>query len=338
MNTLKRFRKSNQRKKYRSLKRRRGTKKSLQKGGKPLMCSPAANTKSVDKQNTCFTPEVLLKIKTEYNKRNPKDTIQTNEVRQIWEELKKRMTSSSSNKCKGKNELCWLKSVIPDSNLLKNIKEKLYAPEQPDEWKNNPDEWLSNYDIYEVMKQYEDVEEYADFKSMSPTSIDFDAKRTGTTRCVSEELCKFSLNNWLKDGKKRFGIVFNLDKHTGPGSHWVTLFVDTTNSFMFFFDSAGDGVPKEVKVLMDRIEKEGLQMKPIIRFKRYDNDHHDHQKGNTECGMYSLFFMITMLTGKLPSQPNRIMTIDERIQLFLKKKIPDKTVFDYRDLYFNPEL
>jgi len=141
----------------------------------------------------------------------------------------------------------------------------------------------------------------------------------------------------MKKGKKRFGIVFNLDKHTGPGSHWTTLFVDAANSensYMFFFDSAGDNIPKEVKALMDRIEKQGKEAG--IHFKRYDNSHHTHQHGNTECGMYSLFFMITMLTGKIPSQPDTVMSLDERIALFLKKKIPDKMVFDYRDLYFNP--
>jgi hypothetical protein len=45
-----------------------------------------------------------------------------------------------------------------------------------------------------------------------------------------------------------------------------------------------------------------------------------------------------MLTGELPSEPNHVMPVDKRIQLFLKKKIPDKVVFDYRDLYFNPDL
>ena len=335
MKILNTFRKKKCGKKYRTLKRQ-SKKLLLQKGGKSLICSPSANEKSIDNKKTCFTPEVLLKMKNEYNKHNQKNTIQTNSVLQIWEEITKRMTSSS--KCKGKNELCWLKNIIPDYNVFEKIKDIIYAPEQPNDWKENPDEWLSNYDIYDVMKQYEDVKKYEDFKAFSPTSIDFDAKRTGTNRCVSEELCKFSLDKWMKHGKKRFGIVFNLDKHTGPGSHWVSLFIDTKNSFMFFFDSAGDGVPKEVKLLMDRIENEGLQMKPPIHFKRYDNDNHDHQKGNTECGMYSLFFMITMLTGEIPSQPNHIMSIDERIQLFLKKKIPDKMVFDYRDLYFNPEL
>uniref|UniRef100_A0A6C0I0Q3 Ubiquitin-like protease family profile domain-containing protein n=1 Tax=viral metagenome TaxID=1070528 RepID=A0A6C0I0Q3_9ZZZZ len=294
---------------------------------KQLMCSPAANKNTVKKGATCFSPDVLLKIKQEYNKDHPNEQINTNEVTEIWQHLHDKLATT---KCKDKNESCWL-DLIHDANMRKTIKEHIFAPEQPKEWKTNPDEWLSNYDIYNVARQYEDAEK--DFVAISPSSIDFDSKRTGTNSCVSEDLCKFSLKNWMKKGKKRFGIVFNLDKHTGPGSHWVTLFVDTVNRFMFYFDSAGDGIPEEVKKLMDRIENQGKEMN--ITFKRYDNEEHDHQKGNTECGMYSLFFIITMLTGKIPSAPDHVMSIDERIGLFLKKKIDDKVVFDYRDLYFN---
>jgi len=301
-------------------------------GKKPLMCSPAANGTSVVKGHTCFTPEVLLKIKKEFNKDYPQNPIRTNEVREIWQQLHDRLTAT---KCKGKNESCWL-TLIDDSHLREQIKEHIFAPEQPPEWKSNPDEWLSNFDIFNVIKQYEEVEK--DFKVIEPTSIDFYAKRRGTNVCVSIELCKFSLANWMKKGKKRFGIVFNLDKHTGPGSHWVTLFVDVPNSLLFFFDSAGDGVPTEVKKLMDNIEKQGKKMNPPVLFKQYDNDSHSHQNGNTECGMYSLFFMITMLTGKIPSKPDHVMSMEERKQLFLKEKIENNIVFDYRDLYFNHQL
>jgi len=329
---MKKNRKNNT-KKYRKYIIKGGKQTTYSNTKKHPVCSPAANKKSIKKGATCFTPEVLLKIKQEFNKDHPNEKIESNEVNEIWQQLHDRLTMT---KCKDKNESCWV-DLIDDNEMRKTIKEHIFAPEQPKEWKTNPDEWLSNYDIFNVIRQYMDVPEYKDFLPISPTSIDFDSTRTGTTNtCVSDELCKFSLKQWMKKGKKRFGIVFNLDKHTGPGSHWVTLFVDAVNSFMFFFDSAGDRVPNEVKQLMDRIENQGKDAN--IHFKRYDNSGHDHQKGNTECGMYSLFFMITMLTGKLPSEPEHLMSVDERINFFLKKKIPDKVVFDYRDLYFNKEI
>jgi len=51
--------------------------------------------------------------------------------------------------------------------------------------------------------------------------------------------------------------------------------------------------------------------------------------------MYSIFFIITMLTGKVPFYKDRVLSMKQRIHLFLKQKIPDEVVFDYRDLYFN---
>jgi len=308
--------------------KRGGFSKKDQKDQKPLMCSPYGNEKSVQKGKTCFTAEVLLEIKKEYNKDHPENPIKTNEVRELWQELHNRLT-----KCKGKKETCWL-GTIDNVELREKIKEHIYAPEQPGEWIKKPDEWLSNYDINSVLLQYSDL--YKDFKAIAATPIDFDVKRKGGS-CVSDELCKFSLEEWTKKGINRFGIVFNLDKHTEPGSHWVSLFVDATNSFMFFFDSAGNGVPKEVDTLMQKIEKQGANMYPPVIFKKYDNGKNDHQKGNTECGMYSLFFLITMLTGKIPSKPDEIMSLDKRIHLFSKERIPDNVVFDYRDLYFNEE-
>jgi hypothetical protein len=101
---------------------------------------------------------------------------------------------------------------------------------------------------------------------------------------------------------------------------------------MFFFDSAGGGLPEEVKTFMERVEKQADGLN--IHFKVYDNGEHEHQKGNTECGMYSLFFIITMLTGKTPFTKG-VLSMKNRRKLFLKTKIPDKVVFGYRKLYFN---
>jgi hypothetical protein len=81
---------------------------------------------------------------------------------------------------------------------------------------------------------------------------------------------------------------------------------------------------------MNRIVRQGaarhMKIKKII-------NQHRHQKGNTECGMYSLFFNITMLTGDSGFEKN--MTLDDKIELFTKVNIPDKYVEFYRNKYFN---
>jgi hypothetical protein len=278
-----------------------------------------------------MVPAVLAKIKQEYNAKHRDHPIQQTDPVGIWQELHQRLKSCESEKC-------WL-SIIDDSNERNKLKGKILRPDQPKEWKSNPDEWLSNYDIFNVAVQYE--EEYPHFEMIGPSAIDFDTVLSSGD-CVQKELCHFSLKDLIKKGKRDIGVVFNLDKHNEPGSHWVSLYVHVPAianrddfPFMFYFDSAGDDVPEEVTQLMNRIAKEGEEMDPTIVFKQYNNDGHDHQKGNTECGMYSLFFIITMLTGSTPFHP-KTMTVQERIHLFTQKKIDDKVVFDYRDLYFNP--
>ena len=128
-------------------------------------------------------------------------------------------------------------------------------------------------------------------------------------------------------------MVFNLDKHDQPGSHWVSLYVDLNpkNPFLFYFDSTGRDSPKEIKVLEKKIIKQGKQNGLVIQ--KYSNLGTEHQEGNTECGMYSLFFLITMLTGDSGFEQN--MTFEEKILLFSKSKIPDKYVELHRDVYFN---
>jgi hypothetical protein len=115
---------------------------------------------------------------------------------------------------------------------------------------------------------------------------------------------------------------------------------------MFFFDSADNGIPPEIWIntdqvdlnkplpLVNRIMNQGLELSTPIRFTFYNNSGVTHQRGNTECGMYSLFFIITMLTGKTPFTKG-ILSMKKRRDLFLKSKIPDNVVFQYRKLYFN---
>jgi hypothetical protein len=91
--------------------------------------------------------------------------------------------------------------------------------------------------------------------------------------------------------------------------------------------------------LIQRIEEQCEQLKPPIKIKSYNNNGKDHQKSNTECGMYSLFFIITILTNKMEDKetPNGELELgfDEKIALFRDAIIPDKYVEIYRHKYFN---
>ena len=111
---------------------------------KKMNCSPIVKKTPV--KHSCLPEDILLTIKREYNNNHPENPIKTNHFTEIWNELKNRLDC--------KKEDCWLKE-IRDTKLRKEIDEMIFAPDQPPEWKNNPDEWLSNFDIIDVLKQYQ---------------------------------------------------------------------------------------------------------------------------------------------------------------------------------------
>lgn len=285
---------------------------------KPMNCSPMIGKKSI--HNSCYTPDILVTIRNAYNDANPNNKIETDKPTQIWKELNTRLT-----KCK--TEDCWL-NQLKDENLKKKIDRYIFAPDKPYEWNDNPNEWLSNFDIFNVLEQYEIT--YPNFDFIGPTPIDFDTILY-KSKCVDNDLCRINMKNMLKKGKTKIGIIFNLDKHDKSGSHWVSLFADLDEHIIFYFDSAGSRVPKEIHKLAMRIKTQCKDMGIPMRF--IQSYPAEHQDGTTECGMYSLFFIITMLTGKTAFHDK--MTTKDKIELFKKHKIPDDYVEQYRNIYFN---
>ena len=296
--------------------------KGTRKNPNKMNCNPVVEGKTVSK-DTCYTSDALLKIKEAYNKHNLENAIVATDPTVIFNELKHKMT-----KCK--KEDCWLKEL--PATEQKYLDTYLFAPDKPQEWKKKKNEWLSNIDIFEVLKQYE--AKYTNFKLFEPTPIDFDKRLPEENgKCVQEELCVISLKDLVADNKNKIGVIFNLDEHDEDGSHWTAMFVDIENRVIFYFDSAANRTPKEVKTLVKKIRKQGKELSVPIKFKYYENYPRRHQGGASECGMYSLFFIITMLTDKTDFDSN--MTMDKKLDLFLHKKIPDKYVSQYRNVYFN---
>ena len=319
-----------------SEKKRRTQKNQMETIGKNtvLNCSPAVKSKRVHTQ-TCFTPEILFEIQKAYNAKNIGKEIKETDPIKIWWALKQRMNCHKED--------CWLEH-LPNAAMKAQIKRFIFAPKSPPEWRSNPDEWLTNIDIEQVAKQYE--ASHPEFKMIGPTTIDFDTRLPEEGgQCVLEDLCKFDLARFIRAKRTKIGIVFNLDKHDQSGSHWVSAFIDIPNRFIFFFDSADNPIPPEIWMeesetsekklpLVNRIIEQGKQLSPPINLAFHNNRGHTHQKSNTECGMYSLFFIITMLTAQTPFTKGTL-SVKKRIQMFKEDIIPDKTVFGYRKMYFN---
>jgi hypothetical protein len=289
---------------------------------KPMVCNPGVENTSIN--NSCFTNDVLLQLKTSFNHSHPKNKIQNSEPNKIWNDLKNKLTTCNK-------EDCWLET-IPDIAVRNKIEKEAFAPKQPKKWKKSPKTWLTNFDIGKVLKQYE--KPYPNFRIIGPTPIDFDTRpieNMGT--CVWEELCNFNLQDYIDKKITKIGIVFNLDKHDESGSHWVSMFIDLEDNFIFYLDSAGDPIPTEIKTLVDKITQQSLNLSSPINLKYYDSNQVIHQMGNTECGMYSLFFIITMLTNKHNNR--KFKNIKDKLNFFKNKRIPDSYIYKYRKKYFN---
>jgi len=294
-----------------------------------MNCSPAVKNKTPIK-DSCFTQDVLNLIKNKYNEYNRETRILSNDPKEIWMELKKRLSTC-------KKEDCWLEE-IKDNNIKQKLMNYMFAPYQPKEWKKNHSTWLSNFDILKVLKQYETS--HKNFKVIGPTPIDFNTRPIDMNgQCVWEDLCDFSLEIFMKKnkGKTKIGVVFNLDKHNQRGSHWVSMFVDLEDKFVFYLDSAGDKIKPEIQKLANKIIKQASELPEPISLEFHENYPIEHQMGNNECGMYSLFFIITMLTNKIDGLNKEKTFIDykEKIDFFKKERITDEYMNKYRDVFFN---
>jgi hypothetical protein len=274
-----------------------------------LNCSP----ENKGNNYTCYNNNDLLKLKSMWNARHSDRPITTSNPRLIWSHLKE-YYSTTCNK-----ESCWVRQMTKNTSLEKELLDA-FAPESPKEWKKNPNEWLSSIDILKVMNQYE--KKYKCFDFLGPSPIDYDTHKMGG-ECVWEELCHFNLADHIKKGFFKIGVIFNLDPHYKGGSHWVSLFVNVKHKTIFYFDSAGEPVPRQIKKFADNVAKQGLELTNPIKFKFDQNYPVEHQYGNTECGIYSIFFITHMLEDKINGH-------------YLKTHIlKDKYMEKFRKVYFN---
>jgi hypothetical protein len=145
------------------------------------------------------------------------------------------------------------------------------------------------------MKQYQDA--YSWFKFLGVFPIDFSApdpyKRDGTAKCLYKETCELNLVDEYNKGIRGIGMIFNLDPHFKGGSHWVSLYINIKNikkPFVGYFDSYGYKVPALIAKLMRSFKLQISTCKLGYNARRF-------QYGDSECGMFSMYFIVCMLCG-----------------------------------------
>lgn len=278
---------------------------SKAKGKKPSMCAPFINPTDLSSDSklstanmniiksatdeSCFSIEALRKIADKWNETHPNMRIDyTLETtgKSLWNSINNVMSSTCNN------EVCWVKQPFIKETPLHRELLKSFKPMMPKSWEAKPTEWLNTIDIRDVMNQYEI--KYPDFEFIGPVPMDFDSKM-GFGQCVANELCQIDLKKLIEKGKRRIGVVFNLDKHNQPGSHWVAMFMCWDTKQCCYWDSYGMKPNPEVVNLMNRLKSQAGEMGHPLDIKI---NHVRHQYKNSECGVYCIYFLTSLLEGR----------------------------------------
>ena len=277
-------------------------------------CSIDAVKNLKDGSNTCFTKSQLLHIVKEYNKKYPNDKIigYSNATKnQLWNALNDRL----NNQCSV--EWCWLDQNFLNNNPSKHSLESQFKPRGPD----GANDWLSTTNISNAMRMYEKLYR-GTFKFFGPVPIDFDV--------MIKEIKNIDIIKLYNNGVRKIGFVFNLDPSHKSGSHWVAMYVDLEKGGVYYFDSYATSMgcpPDEIVALKDRLMSQitelfklyGIRRKPVYAYNKTR-----FQRRNSECGVYSMYFILQMARGRSFIDVTNTIMMDEEIQQF-------------RNVYFRPK-
>jgi len=191
-----------------------------------------------------------------------------------------------------------------NKEILENV---VFRPEGP----QGKFDWLSTLDINNVLTQYQN--KYPDFVFLGAVPMDFEDLDYLPFKNID-------FNSFYNDQKYKLGVIFNLDESYKSGSHWVSLFINLKEGQIYYSDSYGTRPEKRVahfiNKVVDYLKKKGLYNIDI----RYNKT--QHQQGNSECGVYSINFILRLLKGK-------------SFDYITRKRLTDQKVNKCRMTYFN---
>jgi len=263
---------------------------------------------------SCIPLELLIEMAKAYNKfheSNKSKQIKLNSKLDTLypDDYKKYLLLEFKTRFDG-DQKDWINSKyleLMSEEYKDHLENKVFRPDGP----QGRFDWLSTIDINQVLYQYE--EKYPDFKFLGAVPIDF-------MELDYLPFKKLSFDELESGGIKRIGVIFNTDKSTGRGKHWISLFADLIKGQIYYSDSMGTRQPKEVNEFMKQIEKYLTEIKNFTDLDiRYNKT--QHQKGNSECGVYSINFILRLLKGKT-------------FEHLTKKRLTDNQVNKCRIKYF----
>jgi hypothetical protein len=264
-------------------------------------CAPGKNFE----EGSCLTKTDLHNIIEEFNTvhKSSKPIKKVEEKRYLLKEVDKAMQNKYN--CNENDQVCWIESKLMKNNkndAIHLIANETFRPVGP----KGKRDWLSTADIDKVMLQYEAV--HSKFKFFGAVPYDFDA-------LPQLDIHHVNFEDLVNRGKTKIGMVINLDTHDMSGSHWVALYCDLLKNQIYYFDSIakkpGKRLTKTIRKILTfmhnrtnntNVVLDNNMCRKIIRSRsnkyhiRYNNK--QHQFKNSECGVYSMNFIIRLLNGE----------------------------------------
>jgi len=189
------------------------------------------------------------------------------------------------------------------SQVLTRVLQEYFKPTGP----RDSADWLSDRDVDSALAGW--TRAFPRFYHCPYAMMDFDKQETpfATVRLAD-----------VIHTMDTFGAIINTDVSTGPGEHWVAAFIDMRQPLctVEYFDSVGAPPPKPIVAWMERRCEElralGRTAEACVAANK------QHQRSNTECGMYSLYYIRCRLEGQ-PVGMFAVGTVpDARMKAFRK--------------------
>ena len=220
-----------------------------------------------------------------------------------------------------KTESCVLKKKF-SNNVVNSILETRFKAEGP----KNSTQLLSNFNIDNTLTRW--ALEFDFFFPCPFAMMDFDNTHEPFSIVsipdvyMGEYVMKLS-GKHIKRKNKCFGCIINTDISTGPGKHWTAAFVDMRSNVasIEYFNSVANPPVKAITIWMERTKNDLMKSGLFSTVISIPVTTIDHQQDDTECGVYSLYYIRCRLEGK-------------PYTFFQDKPISDKFMIEFRKYLF----